>query len=132
MKSLLLRIVVGAYCLVLLSSCGKNSEKMSDTSDKPTLGAGIDAPSLFCWLVEDDGAGHSGYAVMDGRLGSARPLGGGLFPTIEEVKYAISHQKIKTPYLVPHYPSQVPKGWRIRSLTTNEVDRLGLSFNCRW
>jgi hypothetical protein len=97
-----------------------------------TLGAGKDAVSLWCWFVEDDAAGHSGYATMDGRAGYAPPDGGGLFPTIESVRDAISHQDNKTPWIVPHYGGEIPRGWKIRGLTTNEVERLGLVHNTMW
>jgi hypothetical protein len=59
-------------------------------------------------------------------------LGGGLFGTIEEVRDAIKRQKVKTPWLVPCYGGVPPPGWKIRRLTTNEVERLGLSEYTVW
>lgn len=102
---------------------------MNYPMQKPNLCAGKDAPSLYCWFVEEDGTGHQGYAAMDGRMGSAPSRGGGLFPTIEDVRDAIRHQTIPNPWLIPYCPASTPKGWRIRGLTTNEVERLGLAPN---
>jgi hypothetical protein len=131
-KAIAIRAVICTCFLALLSGCARNNPAASSASTKPFLGAAINTPSLFCWFVEDNGAGKSGYAAMDGQVGGAYPEGGGLFPTIEQVRDAIRHQQLKTPLIVPHYPGEVPESWKIRSLTTNEVDRLGLSYNCMW
>src|SRR5262249_15074480 len=74
-----------------------------------------------------DGAGHKGYATADGGRGGVEPGGGGLFPSIREVRKALDGQDFKKPGLVTYYPGTIPPGWRIRALTTNEVHRLGLS-----
>jgi hypothetical protein len=148
MKTKSTQIMFATCCLFSLLSCSnrgketdhhaivKQSESgntsVRDGSEKPTLGASEDAVGLCCWFVEDDGVGHSGYAVLDSRVSSAHPRGGGLFGKIEDVREAISRQKVKTPWLIPCYGGETPPGWKIRRLTTNEVERLGLSANTVW
>jgi hypothetical protein len=142
MKANSFQIMYAACCLLLLVSCSNNAKQkdqnaivehiksgeavLGEASKKPTLGASDDALGLCCWFVEDDGVGHSGYAVLDASGSAAYPRGGGLFGTIEEVRDAINRQKVKTPWLIPCYGGDTPPGWKIRRLTTNEVERLGL------
>jgi hypothetical protein len=148
MKAKSLQIMYATCCLLSLLSCSNRAKKtdqdaivkqsksgitaLRDGSEKPTLGASDDAPALCCWFVKDDGVGHSGYAVLDARGSAAYPRGGGLFGKIEDVRDAISRQKVKTPWLIPCYGGVPPPGWKIRRLTTNEVERLGLSANTMW
>jgi hypothetical protein len=65
--------------------------------------------------------GHHGYVVVDGRISSAHPLGGGLYPTIGDVRDAIRRQKVKYPIIEPHFGGQIPAGWKIRDLTEEEI-----------
>lgn len=78
-------------------------------------------PVLCCWFVEDNGKGKHGYAAADGRRGYLPPQGGGLFNSIQEMRNAMSKQKIRTANVEPNYDDEVPQGWRIRSLTDNEM-----------
>jgi hypothetical protein len=100
---------------------------MNNMLEKPILTAGKDTPIVFCWFVEDNGAGNKGYAFMDARVGRPLTPGERLFSTIEEVREALKKQESKTFVLMPQHPDWVPKGWRVRNLSSNEVDQLGFS-----
>jgi len=79
---------------------------------------------LCCWFVEDNGSGGSGYAAADGRRGWLPPDGGGLFSSVQQLREAMQRQSITPAYIEPNYDDEVPKGWKIRNLTANEVSAL--------
>lgn len=112
-------------CLLLETSCN-NHMRMDSQSEQPALAAQKDTPIIYCWFVEDNGAGHQGYVFFDAGAGRALLPDERLFSTIEGIRDAIKNRS-KTPYLIPQHPDWVPTGWRVRNLSTNEVDRLGFS-----
>jgi hypothetical protein len=100
--------------------------KMENASENPTLRARKDAQIFFCWFVEDNGAGHSGYVCFGASWGRPLVREERLFSTVEELREALTNQENVTPKVVNLYPDWVPDGWKVRSLTTNEVRQLGL------
>lgn len=79
-------------------------------------------PVLVCWYVEDNGAGQHGYAALDGRVNDAPPDGNGLFQSIPQMRESMRWTHIKV--VVPHFEGVLPSGWRIRDLTTNEINAI--------
>ena len=83
--------------------------------------AGPNTTGLCCWFIEDNGAGESGYVAVDARRGYQPPEGGGLFQTVYELREGIKRQKAENAQIVPSFGGRVPKGWKIRDLTDDEV-----------
>jgi len=88
-------------------------------------------PVIYCWFVEDNGAGGSGYAVMDASL--AKPLRPGerLYHTLDEVRQSLKYQEGNIPIVIPKRPNCVPECWKVRSLTANEAAQLEDSARSR-
>jgi hypothetical protein len=76
---------------------------------------------LCCWFVEDNGAGESGYVGVSGLRGYIPAGGGGLFQTVYELREGLKRQKLERAKIVPLFDGEVPKGWKIRGLTDDEV-----------
>jgi hypothetical protein len=111
----------------------RGSETPIKGSETPTLAARPESYSRYCWFVVNDSNGHSGFAAYDGMVSSPfPPLGGGLFENIKDLKAALNKQKCTNPWVTPYYPMAVPHGWNIRSLTTNELNYLGVHYVSKW
>lgn len=102
--------------------------KTDNTSEKAVTAPGNSTNLVFCWFVEDNGAGHKGYVFID--AGVSRPMTASepLFSTIEEFGEALKRGEGETLFLVPKYPGWVPEGWRVRNLSSNEVGHLSSSL----
>ena len=109
---------------VALVSCMQKSVTDKSRAVIPHIVGDGNTPVLCCWFVENNGIGGSGYAAVDGRLGAVPPAGGGLFTTVEELRLAIKKQKIQSANIEPSYSGVVPEGWKIRSLTEDELRSL--------
>jgi len=116
------------YCL-LLSSCADNTNvKTSNTSEKSISAAGSGTNLVFCWFVEDNGAGHKGYVFIDAAMNRPMTPSEPLFSTLEGFREALKRAEGETIFIVPKYPGWVPQGWRVRNLSSNEVDQLSSSL----
>jgi hypothetical protein len=89
--------------------------------ERPRIIGNESTPVLCCWFVEFDGSGKCGYAAVDGSRGYLPPEGGGLFSSIRELRNVLERQKMHNIKILPVYGGEVPKGWKIRGLTTNEM-----------
>jgi len=125
--------VIAAAVLAAVATFGLLSALAeSDAPRTPRLLAGADTDVLICWFVESDGQAHHGYAAQDARLDSISPQGGGLFPTREDFQAALGKLQVerlaagrpRTTLESVEYPGNVPKGWKIRSLTATELKQL--------
>ena len=118
-----------SICIVccFVASCSNRTTRMGNSSETSAADAGKDVAIFFCWFVEDDGRGRSGYALFGTHFG--RPLlpDERLCSTIDETRLKIKSQGGKAPIIVPQSPDWVPEGWRVRNLNTNEMECLGLS-----
>jgi hypothetical protein len=123
MKTNFLAVIYLICCLVLEPGCRNHTARVEKPSENTAFRDGNDTPVFYCWFVEDNGAGHTGYvlfgAFWDRPLLPNEPL----FSTVEEVREALKNES-KFPFLVPQHPNWVPEGWRVRDLNSNEVNRL--------
>src|SRR4051812_31244573 len=80
-------------CLALEVGCEVSSKKMKVHSDNPAIDRQKYRLIVYCWFVENNGAGRSGYAVID--EWDSRPLepDARLFPTLEEVRHMLKNIK---------------------------------------
>jgi hypothetical protein len=78
-------------------------------------------PCIVCWHVIHDNAGHSGYACIDGRRNFEPPNGGGLYPTIQALQAALQRAGWTNCQIIPKYGGKVYEGWKIESLTVEEL-----------
>jgi hypothetical protein len=114
-------------CLVVVGSVGafagcfttNHSEKMSSVQHQ-TL-PNESAPALYVWYVEKSPAGQHGYAVADGRVNYPTPDGGGLFPTLRELKAALRSAGVRKVPFMPEWGGVEPPGWKTRPLTQEEI-----------
>jgi hypothetical protein len=120
-------IVCVLYCL-LLASCSHNNVRTSNTPERPISAAGNGTNLVYCWFVEDNGAGHRGYVFLDVGMNRAMTPSETLYSTLEELREALRRGEGEPLFLVPKYPGWVPEGWRVRNLSSNEVNRLGSSL----
>jgi hypothetical protein len=93
---------------------------MKSQPDDSKLDSQKDRPIIYCWFVEDNGNGRSGYAVMDTRVGRPLLSDEGLVATVQEIRQVIEREGGKNPIVIPHHPDWVPKEWKVRNLSTNE------------
>ncbi len=119
--------ILGIILLVCVTTSCKMKSSRNQNSPHPRIIANEGTTVLRCWFVEENGHGQSGYVAIDGRLGHEPPEGGGLFKSITEVRDAISRQQIPTPDVEPSFGGVIPKGWKIRSLTQDELHTLRLA-----
>ena len=124
MKTTFFAIICSVAFIVLDAGCRNHNPKMENSSETATIASDLDRPIIFCWFVEDNGKGGSGYIPFD--ASSSVPLlpDEHLFSTIEETRRTIKSRVSQTPVLVPQYPEGVPKSWRVRNLSTNEVQQI--------
>ena len=109
------------WVILLIASLPSCSRQEPPRRDK--LLADGNTPGLRCWFVEDNGSGAQGYAAFDARLLTQPPDGNGLFTSIEELSLALKAKKINA-YIEPSFGGRTPEGWRIRSLTGDETQKL--------
>src|SRR5258707_198397 len=131
MQARLLTILCLLSWLVLEVGCRINSEKMEIQSDHSRSDPQDNRSIVYCWFVEDNGAGKSGYVLMNTRVG--RPLlpSEHLFTTVQELRRAIRAQEPEDPIIIPKHPDWVPEAWKVRDLNTNEVGQMGFSGRTR-
>jgi len=130
MRIRILRVFCLFSCLILEIGCRANATKMEAHSDNPSINPQKERRIVYCWFVEDNGTGHSGYAVMDTFVGRALQQDERLFPTLGEVHHALMNQDGRNPIIIPKQPDWVPQAWRVRDLSTNEVSQI-VSFEHR-
>ena len=120
--------IVCALSCLLLSGCAYNNVRWSNTSEKEISAAGNSINLVYCWFVEDNGAGHRGYVFID--VGMNRPMtpSENLHSTLEDLREALKRGPGEPLFLVPKYPGWVPEGWRVRNLSSKEVHQLGSSL----
>lgn len=80
--------------------------------------------AVNCWYVEDNGSGQHGYAAVDVIFNYVPPDGYGLYETISEVRKAMKLEEFHIDTVVPHFEGELPVGWKIRDLTTSEINAL--------
>jgi len=114
----------GGYASWLGTNFNLVFEQSRDLSKSPRIIADENTPVLCCWFVEDDGSGRHGYTAIDGRLGDQTPLGGGLFAGINELRDALVWQHVRNVNIVPNFGGVIPQGFKIRSLTSDELQVL--------
>lgn len=130
MKIRFLVVLCILSCLALEVGCRKNSNKMEIQSDKSTIDSQEDHPFVYCWFVEDNGAGRSGYAAFYAEAGAPVEPDNRLFQTLEDVRHVFKeHEKLdrRSPIVIPKRPDWVPPVWKVRDLNTNEAAQLGFS-----
>lgn len=110
-----------------MAGCKSQNTCTENSSEKPALDTDRNLPLLFCWFVEDDGTGRSGYILFDARI--SRPLlpTERLLPSVEKVRQTLKDQGLVAPVIVPWHPEWVPEGWKVRDLTKTEAERLRFS-----
>ena len=79
--------------------------------------------SLNVWFVENDGAGHRGYACAYSSRGISLPGGKGLFQSLEALRNEIRSNHSRK-VIISEYGGHVPKKWQIRNLTVSELNSL--------
>ena len=128
MKIQFLGVLCLLSCLALEVGCGKNSNKMEIQSHNSTIDSQEDHLFAYCWFVEDNGAGRSGYGVFYTEAGSSLEPDERLFPTLEDVRHVLKIHQNKDGrgiIVTPKRPDWVPPVWKVRDLNTNEVAQLG-------
>jgi hypothetical protein len=112
--------VAATFCAVcVLSGCVGVDSTKERTGGPSVLGGGKHTQILYCWYVEDDGSGRSGYVAIDAIWSYAPPDGGGLFQSIDEVRSAMRAQGIRPSQFVAAV-MVTPEGWSTRNLTQGE------------
>ncbi|HXR05325.1 MAG TPA: hypothetical protein VN836_11530 [Verrucomicrobiae bacterium] len=127
MKIRFLAVLCLLSCLALEVGCGKNNNKMETQSHNSTIDLREDHPIVYCWFVEDNGAGRSGYDVFYTEAGRPLEPDERLFSTLEDVRHVLKDQENRdgrSPIVIPKRPDWVPQVWRVRDLSTNEVAQL--------
>ena len=110
-------------CLILGAGCGVANKTIQIKSDNSSSDSQKDRPIIYCWFVEDNGAGHSGYAIMDTYVG--RPLlpGEHLYSSLAEVQQ-VAKSRSANPIIMPQRPGWVPEHWKVRDLSAKEQEQL--------
>jgi hypothetical protein len=101
---------------------------MEIQSHNSTINSQEDHPIVYCWFVQDNGAGRSGYAVWSPEAGAPVEPDNRLFPTLEDVRDVLKDHENRdgrSPVVIPKRPDWVPQVWKVRDLTTNEAAQLG-------
>ena len=114
-------------CLALGVGCSNNSNKMEIQSHQSNIDWQNYHPIVYCWFVEDNGAGRSGYGVFFTEAGAPVEPDERLFPTLEDVRHMLKYVKNRDGWsriVIPTRPSWVPPVWKVRDLNTNEVAQL--------
>ncbi|HEX4265610.1 MAG TPA: hypothetical protein VH597_14835 [Verrucomicrobiae bacterium] len=111
-----------AALICVVAGCAQKSCVQKTTSTSTSVSPVKDIPVLRCWYVENNGAGQHGYAAQDGKFNYEYPDGTGLYQSIPQLRKAMQLQQSHTKVVVPQFGGEVPKGWKIRDLTTDEID----------
>jgi hypothetical protein len=93
-------------------------------SDNSAHGSQQDSAIIYCWFVEDNGMGHSGYVTFNTRVGRPLRPDEHLYPTLEQLSGAIKGHEAAAPIVIPKRPDWVPEHWKVRDLSTNEASLL--------
>ncbi len=116
-------IIVCLFSCLLLSGCVHNNNvETKSTTEIPQKAI------VICWFVEDNGAGQSGYMYLNTHRNSPMTPNEPLSPTLEDFIEKLKKWEGGSIYMVPKYPSWVPKGWKVRNLSSNEIDQIGSSL----
>ena len=93
-------------------------------SDDSAHGLQQDRQIVYCWFVEDNGMGRSGYAAFNTGVSRALEPDEHLYRTIDELGHAIKGHEATAPIVIPIQPDWVPEHWKVRNLSTNEAAQL--------
>jgi len=116
-------LVFGVGCSVLLLAACKLSKSTlasSSTDSRPELNP--EQVYVFCWFVEDNGVGGSGYAFFSSHWSRPLRTSERLFSSTQEVRSAFPKYGIDCPIILPTPPGWVPEGWKVRELTQSEFN----------
>lgn len=122
MKTWFLVAICSIAFLGLEFGCGRSD--MKNSSDKSIPGLKPDRPIIYCWFVEDNGMGRSGYVAFNTQVGRPLRPDEHLHPTLDELRHAIKDQEGNAPIVIPKQPDWVPEGWKVRNLSANEAAQL--------
>ncbi len=129
MKISFLAAICSISFLALEFGCGRSD--MIAHSDNSAHGLQQNRPIIYCWFVEDNGMGHSGYAVFNTQVGRALRPDEHLYPSLDELRHAIKGHEATAPIVIPKQPDWVPEHWKVRNLSTSETAQLDDSERSR-
>jgi hypothetical protein len=129
MKSWFLAAICSIFFLAPEFGCGGSN--MKTHSDNSAHGLQQDRPIIYCWFVEDNGVGRSGYVMFNTRIGRPLRPDEHLYPTLDELRHAIKDREAEAPIVMPKQPDWVPEHWRVRNLSANEAAQLDDSARSR-
>jgi hypothetical protein len=108
--------------LFLFRGFTTTSEGNGDPLKIPRIYATPDAPVIVCYFIIHDKSGQSGFVCMDGRIEyHLPPVGDKHFETLSAFRDAIRENGLHGVAIISDCPVKPPDGWKIRSLTSDEV-----------